>query len=555
MDIKKTTGDNFYKRVGSSRSEVRQSQNNFYFSSNKTETYSTLIQMLKNDLLTIQDMINSNNKDIKMYKVLSKNPGLTKKLSEIDDARNISIFIDKINEQSGNIEIISKIYGTKDENECIQKLFLECNLSDLFLKKVADYFTLIKLKLYNDSLYQDSLSKVISIKEFFEKIPSKINNNNNLNLNQNSNSIKNEGNKSEIDDFLKISTLNELLDYNIKNKKICPHLAKLVESYFNNLNLNLIEIINKIDNENKQLDTLNNFKGTNVEKFFKLQDIYNEILINLNSKNEELLNNKKDVSNLDKEINILNEKYDKDIQNLNEKLNNLLKENENLKGDLNSNSDLKYTSKDIDELKKKSSEEKKIIDESYKKKIESLNKDIKTLNEKISKLEKICKEKEKENNNKENITKEKNNQIFIKKIEKIDIMEFVKKHNEEFTKNQKESNIKLDNNIRNLNQRIEQLNEQINILKLEKSDLKKKYDIIQGKNMTSDSYEKILLHQFDIMKNTLSKKVDEMTNQLNDIQIDSRKKIYELEKDLKESERLKDVFLNQIISLQKQLGI
>ena len=555
MDIKKTTGDNFYKRVGSSRSEVRQSQNNFYFSSNKTETYSTLIQMLKNDLLTIQDMINSNNKDIKMYKVLSKNPGLTKKLSEIDDARNISIFIDKINEQSGNIEIISKIYGTKDENECIQKLFLECNLSDLFLKKVADYFTLIKLKLYNDSLYQDSLSKVISIKEFFEKIPSKINNNNNLNLNQNSNSTKNEGNKSEIDDFLKISTLNELLDYNIKNKKICPHLAKLVESYFNNLNLNLIEIINKIDNENKQLDTLNNFKGTNVEKFFKLQDIYNEILINLNSKNEELLNNKKDVSNLDKEINILNEKYDKEIQNLNEKLNNLLKENENLKGDLNSNSDLKYSSKDIDELKKKSSEEKKIIEESYKKKIESLNKDIKTLNEKISKLEKICKEKEKENNNKENITKENNNQIFIKKIEKIDIMEFVKKHNEEFTKNQKESNIKLDNNIRNLNQRIEQLNEQINILKLEKSDLKKKYDIIQGKNMTSDSYEKILLHQFDIMKNTLSKKVDEMTNQLNDIQIDSRKKIYELEKDLKESERLKDVFLNQIISLQKQLGI
>ncbi len=555
MDIKKTTGDNFYKRVGSSRSEVRQSQNNFYFSSNKTETYSTLIQMLKNDLLTIQDMINSNNKDIKMYKVLSKNPGLTKKLSEIDDARNISIFIDKINEQSGNIEIISKIYGTKDENECIQKLFLECNLSDLFLKKVNDYFTLIKLKLYNDSLYQDSLSKVISIKEFFEKIPSKINNNNNLNLNQNSNSIKNEGNKSEIDDFLKISTLNELLDYNIKNKKICPHVAKLVESYFNNLNLNLIEIINKIDNENKQLDTLNNFKGTNVEKFFKLQDIYNEILINLNSKNEELLNNKKDVSNLDKEINILNEKYDKEIQNLNEKLNNLLKENENLKGDLNSNSDLKYSSKDIDELKKKSSEEKKIIEESYKKKIESLNKDIKTLNEKISKLEKICKEKEKENNNKENITKENNNQIFIKKIEKIDIMEFVKKHNEEFTKNQKESNIKLDNNIRNLNQRIEQLNEQINILKLEKSDLKKKYDIIQGKNMTSDSYEKILLHQFDIMKNTLSKKVDEMTNQLNDIQIDSRKKIYELEKDLKESERLKDVFLNQIISLQKQLGI
>ena len=553
MDIKKTTGDNFYKRVGSSRSEVRQSQSNFYFSSNKSETYSTLIQMLKSDLLTIQDMINSNSNDIKMYKLLSKNPGLTKKLSEIDEARNITIFIDKITEQSGNIEKISKIYGTKDENECIQKLFLECNLSDLFLKKVSDYFTLMKLKLFNDSLYQDSLSKVISIREFIEKIPSKINNNINSNINKNPISIKNEGNKSEIDDFLKINTLNELLDYNSKNKKIYPHITKLIQDYFNNLNLNLIEIINKFDNEKNTLDIINNSKETEVEKFFKLKDIYNEILIKLNSKNEELLNNKKDVTNLNEEINIFNEKYEHEIKNLNEKLNNLLKENEKLKGNLNSNSDSKYISKNIDEFKKKSFEEKKKIDDSYKNRIESLNKDIKILNEKILQLERVCKEKE--NNNKEKINKENNNQLLPEKLKKIDIMEYIKKHNAEFTKNQKESNKKIDNDIRNLNQRVEQLNEQINILKLEKSDLKKKFDIIQGNNFTSDSYEKILLHQFDMMKNAFSKKVDEMTNQLNDIQIDSRKKIYELEQDLKESERLKDVFLQQIVSLQEQLGI
>ena len=553
MDIKKTSGDNFYKRVGSSRGDVRQSQNNFYFSSNKSETYSTLIQMLKSDLLTIQDMINSNSNDIKMYKLLSKNPGLTKKLSEIDEARNISIFIDKITEQSGNIEKISKIYGTKDENECIQKLFLECNLNDLFLKKVSDYFTLMKLKLFNDSLYQDSLSKVISIREFIEKIPSKINNNINSNINKNPISIKNEGNKSEIDDFLKINTLNELLDYNSKNKKIYPHITKLIQDYFNNLNLNLIEIINKFDNEKNTLDIINNSKETEVEKFFKLKDIYNEILIKLNSKNEELLNNKKDVTNLNEEINILNEKYEHEIKNLNEKLNNLLKENEKLKGNLNSNSDSKYISKNIDEFKKKSFEEKKKIDDSYKNRIESLNKDIKILNEKILQLERVCKEKE--NNNKEKINKENNNQLLPEKLKKIDIMEYIKKHNTEFTKNQKESNKKIDNDIRNLNQRVEQLNEQINILKLEKSDLKKKFDIIQGNNFTSDSYEKILLHQFDMMKNAFSKKVDEMTNQLNEIQIDSRKKIYELEQDLKESERLKDVFLQQIVSLQEQLGI
>ena len=144
MDKGKISGDNFYKRIGSARSTHNNSQNNFYIPSNKKENFSTLIQILKSDILSIQEMINSNSNDIKMYKLLSKNPGLTKKLSEIDDARNISIFIDKITEQSGNIEIISKIYGTKNENECIQKLFLESNLSDLFLKKVSDYFTLIK---------------------------------------------------------------------------------------------------------------------------------------------------------------------------------------------------------------------------------------------------------------------------------------------------------------------------------------------------------------------------------------------------------------------------
>ena len=179
MDFGRISNENFHKRIGSSRNELRLSQNNFYLSSNKSETYSTLIQMLKSDLLTIQDMINSNENDIKMYQILSKKNSLTKKLSNIEENKNISIFIDKITEQSGNIENISKIYGTQSATECIQKLFLECNLNDLFIKKVCDYFILMKLKLYNDDTYQDSLSKIISIKEFIEKIPPKVNNNKN----------------------------------------------------------------------------------------------------------------------------------------------------------------------------------------------------------------------------------------------------------------------------------------------------------------------------------------------------------------------------------------
>ena len=555
MDIGRISNENFHKRIGSSRSELRLSQNNFYFSSNKSETYSTLIQMLKSDLLTIQDMINSNENDIKMYQILSKKNNLTKKLSNIEDNKNISNFIDKITEQSGNIEKISKIYGTQSANECIQKLFLECNLNDLFIKKVCDYFILMKLKLYNDDTYQDSLSKIISIKEFIEKIPPKVNNNN-KDVNEKKNNCKNE-----INDFLKINTLNELLDYNLKKKKICIHVFKLVDDYFNNLNNNIIDLINKFDSDKNKLEQINNFKGTQIQKYNKLNDIYNIILDEKNNKYEELLNKEKNTPNIEEEINKINEKYEKEINELNNKLDNIIKENEDLKNKINSNSEFKYTEKDIDDLKKNSLNEKNKIEESYKKQIESLNDDIKKINEKINECENNIKIKELEKKNKEE-EKEKEKELNKKeeniipsKIEKIDIMEFVKKHDLEYSKNKKEANKKFDNQLKELNLKVNQLTEEINIIKLEKIDLKKKLDIIQNKNFNPNSYEKILLEQFDMVRDSFSQKVDDLNYQLEMIQNDSRRKIYELEQKLKESEHLKQVFLEQILSLQNKLGI
>ena len=553
MDIGRISNENFHKRIGSSRSELRLSQNNFYFSSNKSETYSTLIQMLKSDLLTIQDMINSNENDIKMYQILSKKNNLTKKLSNIEDNKNISNFIDKITEQSGNIEKISKIYGTQSANECIQKLFLECNLNDLFIKKVCDYFILMKLKLYNDDTYQDSLSKIISIKEFIEKIPPKVNNNN-KDVNEKKNNCKNE-----INDFLKINTLNELLDYNLKKKKICIHVFKLVDDYFNNLNNNIIDLINKFDSDKNKLEQINNFKGTQIQKYNKLNDIYNIILDEKNNKYEELLNKEKNTPNIEEEINKINEKYEKEINELNNKLDNIIKENEDLKNKINSNSEFKYTEKDIDDLKKNSLNEKNKIEESYKKQIESLNDDIKKINEKINECENNIKIKELEKKNKEEekekeLNKKEEN-IIPSKIEKIDIMEFVKKHDLEYSKNKKEANKKFDNQLKELNLKVNQLTEEINIIKLEKLDLKKKLDIIQAKNFNPNSYEKILLEQFDMVRDSFSQKVDDLNYQLEMIQNDSRRKIYELEQKLKESEHLKQVFLEQILSLQNKLGI
>jgi chorismate mutase len=104
-----------------------------------------------------------------MYKLLSKTPGLTKKLSEIEENKNINPIIEKMSEDSKNIDKISKIYGCKNTNELISKIFLELNYNELLLKKIYDYFILMKLKLYKDDTYQESLSKVIPIQSFMEK--------------------------------------------------------------------------------------------------------------------------------------------------------------------------------------------------------------------------------------------------------------------------------------------------------------------------------------------------------------------------------------------------
>lgn len=162
------TGDNFHKRIGTGKKSILSKNNSFYNQENKNESFPTLIQMLKSDLIQIQDMISQNSSDIKMYKLLSKSPGLTKKLSEIEDSKSINNLLEKILEDSNNIVYISKIYNCKG-NELIQKLFLELNYNELLLKKIYDYFILMKLKLYKEDTYQETLSKIIPIQIFMDE--------------------------------------------------------------------------------------------------------------------------------------------------------------------------------------------------------------------------------------------------------------------------------------------------------------------------------------------------------------------------------------------------
>ena len=74
-------------------------------------------------------------------------------------------------------------------------------------------------------------------------------------------------------------------------------------------------------------------------------------------------------------------------------------------------------------------------------------------------------------------------------VEKIDIDEFIRKNDSDYSKNQKESNQNLDNEINELNLKIDKLTEELNLLKMEKSDLKRKLDSKQSKTFDPDSYE------------------------------------------------------------------
>ena len=395
------TGENFHKKSGKSILSTSLTGSSFYLHENKTETYQTIIQMLRSDLIQIQDMIKNNSSDIKMYKLLSKSPGLTKKLSEIEENKNITPIIDKMSEDSKNIDKISKIYGCKNQ-ELISKLYLELSYNELLLTKIYDYFTLMKLKLYKDDTYQESLSRVIPIQSFMEKAS---------NLSPS------------------LGTLDErILQLSMDKEKLTKELNELKNKKISGAN----------ENENN--------------KILELKE--NEIK-------------------------------------------NLKTENANLKQKLEEEKDLK-TNASISE----------------------------------------------------------NNNIFETEVKFKDSKDF-KKILENFEKETKKSRAefcnKINEEISEIKTKFDKLEQNYNIINEERESLKKNIDKLRNAKYDPDSYEEVLRQQFDNMKNAFLKKIEELDEELNSVKQESRIKLYQMEEEMKESNYLKNIFLNQVITLQSKL--
>ena len=395
------TGDNFLKRSGKGHLNASLTGSSFYLSQNKVDSYPTLIQMLKSDLLKIQDMISSNSSDIKMYKLLSKTPGLTKKLSEIEESKNINI--EKINESAKNIDKINKIYGTKNLQELVSKLFLELTYNEQILKKLNDYFILMKLKLYKDDTYQENLSKIISVQTFMEKAV---------------NIVPISGGLDE-----------RIIQLSLEKEKLSKELLELKDKIEKNKNTNL----EKKDNE---------------------------------------------INKLKKEIELLKKKLEEERENYN---------NMSMISNTNNTSNIFET-----EIKfRNSSEFKKIL---------------------------------------------------------TDFETDLKKSREGFCS-------KLNEEIKDIKIKFEKLEENFNVINEERKSLKKEVDKMRKGGFDPDSYEAVLRDQFETMKKSFMIKLENLNEELNNVKQESRVKIYQIEEEMKECNYLKNVFLNQLVTLQSKLEI
>ena len=256
------TGDNFHKRIGTGKKSILSTSSIFNNQENKNESFPILIQVLKSDLIQIHDMIRQNSSEIKMYKLLSKTPGLTKKLSEIEESKTINNLLEKILEESKNIDNISKIYNCKG-NELIQKIFLELNYNELLLKKIYDFFILMKLKLYKDDTYQDSLSKIIPIQIFMDEAKKLSPGFGGINDSIIKLSVEKENLMNKIKDLEKKH--NNLLKEMPNNEIYFEELTK----YKNDIESKDIEL-NKLKNEIKGLNT--DIKNLSKNKNFDLND-------------------------------------------------------------------------------------------------------------------------------------------------------------------------------------------------------------------------------------------------------------------------------------------
>ena len=308
---KKNISDVSLNVMNINNSNFNQSQSSFT-ASNKTDTYTSTIHIMKSDLIQLQDKINESELLLNSIKN-SSNSYIKKKIAEIEEGKKegIKYKLDKISEEANDIDKISKLYKTTKKSELINRLTNEVFLYELIFKKLNEYFFVFCLT--NNNII-DNTNFISNIKETRSKTSIFFNCLNNIiekTLKKEDvleNNINNQK-KIMITETNKINNSNELMlnaksieDLFGTNDRICNHIENLVSNYIkSDINDHILMLNNKLNLKIKKLDNINeNYKL----EIFKNKKI--DINKYLTDKASEINNLKLNLEELQKNININN---------------------------------------------------------------------------------------------------------------------------------------------------------------------------------------------------------------------------------------------------------
>jgi hypothetical protein len=310
--------------MNSSRHSASSTQEGFFRKNSKSMTskadsLGTIIQIIKSDLFQIQETINENSNILQLFTVMSKSSSISKKIKEIQESKDIKLILDKLGDESNNVELTCKNYGCSNLNELVQKLTLEVNYYDLFIKKINELFFVWNLKLQGeDNLYQDTFSKYFLIKLVLDKlgsgnqtvftntvdtVQSKINNN--------------EVKSGEYQRLSEISNINDILnEYNNEENVVLKNVVNIFKDFMSKLSMNYADLITKSGKKGEGFD------GLQFDKFMTQKLIIEKIISEKTSEINDLNKGFAEMSRKNIEFEELLTKRDKEIEDLNIKLRN-----------------------------------------------------------------------------------------------------------------------------------------------------------------------------------------------------------------------------------------
>ena len=149
-----------------------------------------------------------------------------------------------------------------------------------------------------------------------------------------------------------------------------------------------------------------------------------------------------------------------------------------------------------------------------------------------------------------------NSTIFETEVKFKDSKDFKKileNFEKETKKSREEFSNKINEEITEIKTKFDKLEQNYNVINEERMSLKKSLDKLRNVQYDPDSYEEVLRQQFENMKNAFLKKIEDLDEELNSVKQESRIKLYQMEEEMKESNYLKNIFLNQVITLQSKL--